>query len=110
MKLIKHTISNVTSNQNNVLIRSKGNIKRNNNIIRLERLALREHLRTINENQNEKKYPRFLNASESGESMRMISMTVIGCNLKNKDKIKMLQESIKRFQIDIALFNEVKTK
>jgi len=44
------------------------------------------------------------------ENMRIITLNIKGCRMKNQDRITEIRESMQKYQIDVALFSEPNTK
>ena len=51
-----------------------------------------------------------VDAMKTTENMRIITLNVKGCRMRNNDRIKEMRESIGKHQIDVASLNEANTK
>ena len=47
---------------------------------------------------------------KTNENMRIITLNVKGCRMRDNNRIKEIRESIRKYQIDVALFNKANTK
>ena len=103
-------MSNATNQVSNVPVRNRITNKKKNNAVRLGRIALRDYFNSNELNQNEIKYAGNIDASKKSENVRILAMNVKGCDPKNNRKIEITQDAIKKYQIDIVLFNEANAK
>ena len=62
------------------------------------------------DNGNVIKSKEHVDVMKATENMRIITLNVKGCRIKNNDRITEMRESIEKHQIDVALFNEANTK
>ena len=89
------------NNTPNVPVRKRETNKKKNNIVRLERIALRECFKNNHQNQNEIKHPGIIDASKSSENVRILAMNVNGYDSKNNRKIEMMQEAMKKYSMKL---------
>ena len=68
---------------------------------------IREH---FEDNGNEIKNKGHVDTTKTNENMRIITLNVKGCRMRNNNRIKEMRESIGKHQIDVALLNEANAK
>ena len=71
------------------------NYQQINRLVQLENLTIMDYIQQGNNNQDEIRYPGYLDEYKSSGTIRILSMNVKGCNPNNEEKIEMLIESIK---------------
>ena len=52
----------------------------------------------------------YVDSNKRNENMRILTLNIKGCRMKNKNRINELRESIEKNQIDVALLSEPNTK
>ena len=53
---------------------------------------------------------RYVDNMKRIENMRIMTLNIKGCRMKNQNRIKEMRESIEKHQIDVVLFSEPNTK